>query len=270
MRASPRPWTQAVRSGRRQPDRPRSHRGLSGDQPWPAAAASADTLAEDTDIATALCRAGWRVVYRSDAHVHTHVPTTIPDLWHQRYRWAYGTLQSIWKHRQAIKETGIAGHLGCRTSPYLLLFQLVLPLAAPLVDAAALYGLASGTTPAPAYTWALFSPAQLALAAYALRTDNESLRHLWLVPLQQIIYRTALCLVTIHAPVAAALGASPRWRNPSPTHAEVLGSTRPPSNAVSAHSEVQGPSLCAGSCVDALTRSGVRGGAATPWTTRWS
>ncbi|MGW7029116.1 polysaccharide deacetylase family protein, partial [Streptomyces xanthophaeus] len=29
---------------------------------------SADTLAEDTDIAMALCRGSWRVVYRSDAH----------------------------------------------------------------------------------------------------------------------------------------------------------------------------------------------------------
>ncbi|MYT24445.1 glycosyltransferase, partial [Streptomyces sp. SID7760] len=73
---------------------------------------SADTLAEDTDIAMALCRQGWRVVYRSDAHAHTHVPTTVRGLWHQRHRWAYGTLQSLWKHRHAVKETGTAGHLG--------------------------------------------------------------------------------------------------------------------------------------------------------------
>ncbi|MBD0689017.1 glycosyltransferase [Streptomyces sp. CBMA123] len=107
----------------------------------------ADTLAEDTDIAMALCRAGWRVVYRSDAHASTHVPTTVRGLWHQRHRWAYGTLQSIWKHRRAVKETGTAGRLGRRTLPYLVLFQLALPLAAPLMDVVALYGLASGTTP---------------------------------------------------------------------------------------------------------------------------
>ncbi|MER5730249.1 bifunctional polysaccharide deacetylase/glycosyltransferase family 2 protein [Streptomyces sp. NPDC002138] len=182
---------------------------------------SADTLAEDTDIAMALCRAGWRVVYRSDAHAHTHVPTTVRGLWHQRHRWAYGTLQSLWKHRRAVRETGTAGHLGRRTLPYLLLFQLALPLAAPLMDAAALYGLASGTTPVPAITWAVFSLAQLGLAGYALRSDGESLRPLWLVPLQQSLYRTALCLVTIHALTSAALGASPRWRDPSDTPTEV-------------------------------------------------
>ncbi|MFJ7275516.1 bifunctional polysaccharide deacetylase/glycosyltransferase family 2 protein [Kitasatospora sp. NPDC098663] len=174
---------------------------------------SADTIAEDTDIAMALCRAGWRVVYRSDAHASTHVPTTVRELWHQRYRWAYGTLQSIWKHRRSVTERGTAGRLGRRTLPYLLLFQLALPLTAPALDAAALYGLAFGVSPAPAYTWAAFSLAQLALAAHALRQDRQSLRHLWLVPLQQTLYRTALCLVTIHALVSAALGAGPHWRN---------------------------------------------------------
>ncbi|WP_037833954.1 bifunctional polysaccharide deacetylase/glycosyltransferase family 2 protein [Streptomyces sp. NRRL F-4474] len=180
---------------------------------------SADTLAEDTDIAMALCRAGWRVVYRSDAHALTHVPTTVRGLWHQRHRWAYGTLQSIWKHRHAVKETGVPGRLGRHTLPYLLLFQLLLPLTAPLMDAVALYGLIAGT-PAPAIAWAGFCLAQLALAAHALHQDGESLRPLWLVPLQQTAYRTALCLVTIHALATAALGASPRWHNQPLTQAQ--------------------------------------------------
>ncbi|MGW7029115.1 hypothetical protein ACWGFX_18240, partial [Streptomyces xanthophaeus] len=56
--------------------------------------------------------------------------------------------------------------------------------------------------------------------AHALYRDGESLRHLWLVPLQQTAYRTALCLVTIHALATAALGASPRWHNQPPTQAQ--------------------------------------------------
>ncbi|MCF3178668.1 glycosyltransferase [Streptomyces polychromogenes] len=174
---------------------------------------SGDTLAEDTDIAMALCRRGWRVVYRGDAHALTHVPTTVRGLWHQRHRWAYGTLQSIWKHRHAVRESGIAGRLGRRTLPYLLLFQLVLPLAAPLMDAVALYGLATGEASAPATAWVAFCLAQLALAAHALHQDGESLSPLWLVPLQQTAYRTALCLVTIHALATAAIGAGPGWRD---------------------------------------------------------
>ncbi|WP_160159745.1 bifunctional polysaccharide deacetylase/glycosyltransferase family 2 protein [Streptomyces sp. WAC05374] len=174
---------------------------------------SADTLAEDTDIAMALCRAGRRVVYRGDAHALTHVPTTVRALWHQRHRWAYGTLQSLWKHRRAVKENGVAGRLGRRTLPYLVLFQLALPVAAPLMDAVALYGLATGTASATVLAWTAFCLAQLALAAHALHRDGESLRHLWLVPLQQTAYRTLLCLVTIHALATAALGAGPRWRS---------------------------------------------------------
>ncbi|MFK0237400.1 bifunctional polysaccharide deacetylase/glycosyltransferase family 2 protein [Streptomyces vinaceus] len=181
---------------------------------------SADTLAEDTDIAMALCRRGWRVVYRSEAHAGTHVPSTIRSLWHQRHRWAYGTLQSIWKHRHAVTETGTAGRLGRLTLPYLVLFQLALPLAAPLMDAVALHGLATATASAPVLAWAAFCLAQLALAAYALRTDGESLRHLWLLPLQQVLYRTGLCLVTIHALATAALGALPRWHTAATTPEE--------------------------------------------------
>ncbi|MEE1829370.1 hypothetical protein [Streptomyces sp. SP17KL33] len=87
-----------------------------------------------------------------------------------------------------------------------MLFQLVLPLAAPLTDAVALYSLVTGTASVPAIAWGVFCIAQLALAAHALRRNGENLRHLWLIPLQRIPYRTALCLVTLHALVTAALG----------------------------------------------------------------
>ncbi|MEV6386342.1 bi-functional transferase/deacetylase, partial [Streptomyces sp. NPDC051773] len=89
------------------------------------------------------------------------------------------------------------------------------------MDAVALYSLVTGTASVPAIAWGVFCIAQLALAAHALRRDGENLRHLWLLPLQQIAYRTALCLVTLHALVTAALGTSPQWHNQSATPAEL-------------------------------------------------
>jgi peptidoglycan/xylan/chitin deacetylase (PgdA/CDA1 family)/GT2 family glycosyltransferase len=62
---------------------------------------SDDTLAEDTDLTMSLCRAGWRVVYQDDALAWTEAPATLGALWKQRYRWCYGTLQAMWKHRGA-------------------------------------------------------------------------------------------------------------------------------------------------------------------------
>ena len=61
---------------------------------------SADTLAEDTDVTIALHRAGWRVVFQEHARAWTEAPGSPGQLWQQRYRWSYGTMQALWKHRR--------------------------------------------------------------------------------------------------------------------------------------------------------------------------
>ena len=87
-----------------------------------------------------LGRAGWRVVYVEDAVAFTEAPATLSALWRQRYRWSYGTMQAVWKHRGALlrKDEGRIGRIGI---PYLLLFQVALPLLAPLIDIFTIYGL---------------------------------------------------------------------------------------------------------------------------------
>jgi cellulose synthase/poly-beta-1,6-N-acetylglucosamine synthase-like glycosyltransferase len=72
------------------------------------------TLAEDTDLTMALCRDGWRVVYEEGAVAWTEAPASLGALWRQRYRWCYGTLQAMWKHRGALVQSGAAGKLGRR------------------------------------------------------------------------------------------------------------------------------------------------------------
>jgi cellulose synthase/poly-beta-1,6-N-acetylglucosamine synthase-like glycosyltransferase len=75
---------------------------------------SEDTVAEDTDLTMAICRAGWRVLYAADARAWTEAPASMGQLWRQRYRWCYGTLQAVRKHRGAIGQSGSAGKLGRR------------------------------------------------------------------------------------------------------------------------------------------------------------
>src|SRR4029078_900838 len=70
---------------------------------------STQTIAEDTDLTMAIHRAGWRVVYEETARAYTEAPATMSQLWKQRYRWSYGTMQAMWKHRRAIREKGWAG-----------------------------------------------------------------------------------------------------------------------------------------------------------------
>ncbi|MDP8931646.1 MAG: glycosyltransferase family 2 protein, partial [Actinomycetota bacterium] len=170
---------------------------------------SGDTLAEDTDLTMAVLRAGWHAVYVEDARAWTEAPSTLRGLWRQRYRWGYGTLQAMWKHRQALRE---AGNLGRVALPYLLLFQVLLPLLAPVVDVLAVYGLAFAD-PAPIIGyWAGFNALQTALTWYAFRLDRESPRVLWAAFLAQFAYRQLLYLVAIASVNAAAAGARLQWQ----------------------------------------------------------
>jgi GT2 family glycosyltransferase len=169
---------------------------------------SDDTIAEDTDLTIALQRARWRVAYQDQAIAWTEAPSTVGDLWRQRYRWCYGTLQATWKHRRAVVEGRSIGLIGL---PYALMFQVVVALLGPVVDVAALYGLLTSQARTVAVAWLGFSAAQLVLAAFAFRLDREPLRPLWAVPLQQLVYRQLMYLVVVQSVAAALAGTRLRW-----------------------------------------------------------
>jgi cellulose synthase/poly-beta-1,6-N-acetylglucosamine synthase-like glycosyltransferase/peptidoglycan/xylan/chitin deacetylase (PgdA/CDA1 family) len=187
---------------------------------------SDDTLAEDTDLTMALCRAGWRVIYAPQALAWTEAPTNLDQLWKQRYRWCYGTLQSIWKHRRAIIERGASGRLGRRGIPYLLLFQVLLPLLAPVIDVVALFSLFTADARIVGLTWLLFLGVQFVGAGYAFLLDRERLRTLWALPVQQLVYRQLMYLVVIQSLASATYGLRLRWHKLDRTG--VLDSAPPP------------------------------------------
>jgi len=173
---------------------------------------STDTLAEDTDLTMAICRAGWRVVYEPTALAWTEAPADLGQLWRQRYRWSYGTQQAMWKHRHAVFERGAAGSLGRRGLPYLLGFQVLLPLVAPVIDIAGLYGLLVQGGATVILTWLAFLGVQYVAAGYAFYLDREDPRPLWSLALQQIVYRQVMYLVVIQSVASAIYGARLHWQ----------------------------------------------------------
>jgi cellulose synthase/poly-beta-1,6-N-acetylglucosamine synthase-like glycosyltransferase len=184
---------------------------------------STDTLAEDTDLTIAIGRAGYAVVYAEEARAWTEAPASLSALWRQRYRWSFGTMQAVWKHRAAIWRRG-EGPIGRRGIPYLVLFQILLPALAPLVDLFAVYGIFFlDPVPVVAY-WVGFNLVQLALGAYAFRLDGESPRPLWTVPLQQFVYRQLMYIVVLESLISALRGVRLRWQ-----HLERTGDVEMPS-----------------------------------------
>lgn len=173
---------------------------------------SDDTLAEDTDITMAMHRDGWRVVYAEKARAWTEAPESVQQLWSQRYRWSYGTMQAIWKHRGALVERGPSGRFGRVGLPLVSLFMVVAPLLAPLIDVFLLYGLVFGPTQKTIGAWLGVLAIQAVCAAYAFRLDKERMTHLISLPLQQILYRQLMYVVLLQSWITALTGGRLRWQ----------------------------------------------------------
>jgi cellulose synthase/poly-beta-1,6-N-acetylglucosamine synthase-like glycosyltransferase len=192
---------------------------------------SSDTLAEDTDLTLSIGRRGHRVVYMEDARAWTEAPSTFSGLWRQRYRWSFGTMQAVWKHKGAILSRDAGDRrIGLRALPYMILFQILLPLVAPMIDLFALYGLIFGDAATVLSFWLAFNVLQLVIAVIAFRLDRESLRPLWALPLQQFVYRQLMYLVIIESSISALVGARASWKTiPRTGDVELPLATDPPS-----------------------------------------
>ncbi|MEU3334074.1 bifunctional polysaccharide deacetylase/glycosyltransferase family 2 protein [Streptomyces sp. NPDC002144] len=173
---------------------------------------SEDTLAEDTDITIAMHRAGWRVVYQEHARAWTEAPGSLRQLWSQRYRWSYGTMQALWKHRKSLTDKGPSGRFGRVGMPLVVIFQIVTPVFAPLIDVFTVYSMIFVDFQAALYAWLAVLGVQLVCAAYAFRLDREKYRYLLMMPLQQLAYRQMMYLVLIHSCITALTGGRLRWQ----------------------------------------------------------
>ena len=101
-----------------------------------------DTLAEDQDLTIHIQTKGYRVHFDSTAIAWTEAPATVSGLAKQRFRWAYGTLQCLWKYRRVTFNTEY-GELGLVALPQVWLFQILLTTLAPVADLLLIWQLVS-------------------------------------------------------------------------------------------------------------------------------
>jgi len=169
-----------------------------------------DTLAEDTDITLTLGRAGYRVRYVPSARAHTEAPETLRQLARQRNRWAFGMLQSLWKHRAATLNPRYRA-LGLVAIPSMWIAQLVFPIMAPTIDV--------GLVLSPLFAWGpqllievvAYNVALLLLCLWALAVDGEPIALAVLAPVQNLFYRQFMYVVALKAVVRALKGIRVGW-----------------------------------------------------------
>lgn len=184
-----------------------------------------DTLAEDQDLTIAMQKAGYRVKFDSSAVAWTEAPTTVRGLAKQRFRWAYGTLQCLWKYRTLTFDVRY-GSLGTIALPQVWLFQIALTALAPLADFLLIWQLAwqgvaylehgaeftNGDLITVGIYYVVFVVVDL-LAAIAgfLMEKRESWSLLWWLMLQRFGYRQIMYYVVVRSIVTAIRGPFVGW-----------------------------------------------------------
>lgn len=184
-----------------------------------------DTLAEDQDLTLAVQRAGWRVEFDPEARAYTEAPDTVAGLLKQRYRWSFGTLQCLWKHREALFNPK-RPVLGFVALPQIWLFQILLTAVAPLVDLAVVWSLVSGAyamishpvewspddTLRSLFYWAAFIFLDLSAGALGMALERRApWRDLLWMPAQRFGYRQLMYYVVMKSIASAVQGARVGW-----------------------------------------------------------
>jgi cellulose synthase/poly-beta-1,6-N-acetylglucosamine synthase-like glycosyltransferase/peptidoglycan/xylan/chitin deacetylase (PgdA/CDA1 family) len=187
-----------------------------------------DTVAEDADLTMALLELGYRVEYEDLALAYTEAPVNARGLMRQRFRWSFGILQAVWKHRAVF---GRKGALGWVALPNIAIFQILMPLVSPFIDL--MFGVGAvwylvqksyhpeSTDPASFQRLVIFFAAFLIIdfitsaIAFALeRRQPEAREDIWLLSqvwLQRFAYRQLFSVVLLRTLKRALEGRRFAW-----------------------------------------------------------
>ncbi len=186
---------------------------------------ASDTLAEDQDLTLKIRKLGYKIEYAEDAIGWTEAPDTLRGLAKQRFRWSFGTLQCMWKHRDALFRPQY-GSLGFLAMPNTWVFQILFPLISPLMDFLFVWTLASSwlermehpqeytvtNLQQVLFYYALFLAVDWAAAAFAFMLERrEQWSLLWSLFLQRFCYRQVMYYVMMKSVWSAVRGVVVGW-----------------------------------------------------------
>jgi len=186
---------------------------------------ASDTLAEDQDLTLKVRKLGYRIGYEENAVAWTEAPDTLRGLAKQRFRWSFGTLQCMWKHRDALFNSRY-GALGFVAMPNVWIFQILFPLISPLMDLMFAWSFVSAALERwehpgeysitnfkqTLFYYALFLAVDWLAAAFAFLLEKREQWSLlrWLF-LQRFCYRQVMYYVMVHSLFTAIKGAVVGW-----------------------------------------------------------
>lgn len=184
-----------------------------------------NTLAEDQDLTLRVRMLGYKIAYSEKAVAWTESPDTLKGLAKQRFRWSFGTLQCMWKHRKALLNPKY-GWLGFAAMPNVWIFQILFPLISPLMDLLFVWTLVdyiiqrfqhpnefiAGHFTELLFYYIFFLVVDLTAAAVGFSFERrENRKLLGLLPFQRFGYRQVMYLVMVRSVKTALKGGIVGW-----------------------------------------------------------
>ncbi|XZF15038.1 glycosyltransferase [Chitinophagaceae bacterium MMS25-I14] len=171
---------------------------------------TSDTFAEDCDLTIRILRAGYIISNENKAIALTEAPETRKMFLKQRFRWTFGVMQAFWKNRDALFNREYKW-LGWAALPNILVFQILIPLLAPLAEVFLVIGLLTGNGLQILEYYAVFMlvDAVVAIAAFMFEKENAG-KLIWLIP-QRLVYRWFMLYVLFKAIRKAIKGELQSW-----------------------------------------------------------
>lgn len=169
-----------------------------------------DTLAEDTDVTVTLIRDGYHIHYEERALAFTEAPDNLKDFLKQRFRWVYGTLQCLWKHRHTLFRKRY-GKVGLLVFPYMWLFQFIFQLFVPFADLYSLVSFFGNGARSILYYYLTFLAIDLFTCCFAFRLEKESLKPMWGFFYQRFVYRYMISYIIYRSIIQAIRGKRMGW-----------------------------------------------------------
>jgi len=188
----------------------------------------ADTLAEDTDLTFRIRLAGYHVRTENSAIAYTEAPDNLRDLAKQRFRWAFGTLQSLWKHRRMMFKRD-HGAFSTLVMPAMWIYSIFFQAFSPVVDLVVILSLRAAYVasqpqngqPGQPGQPGQYNPILIYYAAFfvldflgsflAVKLDEEDLTQLAWLFWQRFFYRQFMYYVILKSIKAALKGKLLGW-----------------------------------------------------------
>jgi cellulose synthase/poly-beta-1,6-N-acetylglucosamine synthase-like glycosyltransferase/peptidoglycan/xylan/chitin deacetylase (PgdA/CDA1 family) len=171
---------------------------------------STDTLVEDQDMTLSILKNGKRIIYEPEAIAYTETPPTVRDFVKQRFRWVFGTMQCFWKYKRRLFHLKPFS-LGWIVLPNNALYNTVIPLFSPLIDAIFLFALILDPSPNILFMYFLFQLFDLLYASLGFYGERKNWKYLWLLPFQRLFYRFIMYYIIIKSFIKAIEGTHALW-----------------------------------------------------------